>query len=58
MKNFQKYYWEKGGFLGMLIDTLEASLLQNILSGKEMLRAGYGHEKGMLRASYGSKMDF
>ena len=42
----------------MLIDTLEASLLQNILSGKEMLRAGYGHKKGMLRASYGSKMDF
>ena len=42
----------------MLIDTLEASLLQNILSEKEMLRAGYGHEKGMLRASYGSKMDF
>ena len=42
----------------MLIDTLEASLLQNILSGKEMWRAGYRHEKGMLRASYGSKMDF
>ena len=34
---------QKGGFLGMLLDTLGASLLWNILTGKGILRAGYGN---------------
>ena len=33
---------QKGGFLGMLLGTLEASFLGNMLTGKGMLRAGYG----------------
>ena len=38
---------EKRGFLGMLLGTLGASLLGNMLTGKGMSRAGYGHGKGM-----------
>ena len=34
---------QKGGFLGMVLYTLGASLLRNMLTRKEMLRAGYGH---------------
>ena len=51
---------QKGGFLGMLLGTLGASLLGNMLTGKGILRAGYRNkeEKGILRAGYGSKMDF
>ena len=47
---------QKGGFLGMLLGTLGASLLGNILAGKGMLRTGYGNKegKGILRAGYGS----
>ena len=33
---------QKGGFLSMLLDTLGASLLGNLLSGKGIARAGYG----------------
>ena len=33
---------QKGGFLGMLLGTLGASLLGNVLSGKGNARAGYG----------------
>ena len=48
---------QKGGFLSMLLDTLGASLLGNLLSGKVIARAGYGHlskeGKGILRAGYG-----
>ena len=44
----------------MLLGTLGASLLGNLLSGKEIARAG--SEKGILRAGYGdhsqNKMDF
>ena len=36
---------QKGGFLGMLLGTLGASLLGNMLTGKGMLRAGYGSKK-------------
>ena len=45
---------QKGGFLGMLVGTLRASLLIKMFIGKGMLKAGYGHKKGkrMLRASY------
>ena len=48
---------QKGGFLGMLLDTLGASLLGNMLTGKRILRAGYGNKqgKGTLRAGNGYK---
>ena len=57
---------QKGGFLSMLLGTLGASLLGNLLSGKGIARAGYGHppkeEKGIARAGYGrpsqNKMNF
>ena len=43
------------GFLSMLLSTLGASLLGNILTGWGINRAG----KGVLRAGYGNnKMDF
>ena len=37
---------QKRGFLRMLLGTLEASLLGNLLTGKEILRAGCGNKKG------------
>ena len=44
---------QRGGFLSMLLGTLAASLLGNILTGKgiksageEILRAGYGNKRG------------
>ena len=56
---------QKGVFLRIFLGTLGASLLGNMLTGKGMLRAGYGNNyfqskegKGILRAGYGSKMDF
>ena len=42
---------QKGGFLSMLLGTLGASLLGNILTGKGINRAG----KGIVRAGYGNK---
>ena len=42
---------QRGGFLGMLLGTLGASLLGDILSGKGVIRAG----EGTIRAGYGSK---
>ena len=46
---------QRGGFLGMLLGTLRASLLGDIfskgLSGKGVIRAG----EGIIRAGYGSK---
>ena len=44
----------------MLLGTLGASLLGNILAGEGILRASYGnkHGKGILRADYEPKMDF
>ena len=51
---------QKGGFLSMLLGTLGTSLLENLLSGKGLTRAGFG--KGLTRADYGdhslNKMDF
>ena len=47
---------QKGGFLSMLLGTLGASLLGNLLTGRGIYRAGKG--KGIVRAGYGSKMDF
>ena len=61
---------QKGGFLSMLLGTLVTSLLENLLSGEGIVRAGYGHpskkRKGIVRAGYGhpspsasqSKMNF
>ena len=63
---------QKGGFLSMLLGTLSASLLGNLLIGKGISRAGkgkginrvgegivrtgYGHPSSS--ASYNNKMDF
>ena len=51
---------QKGGFLSMLLGTLGASLLGNLLSAKEIARAGSG--EGIVRVVYGdhsqNKMDF
>ena len=33
---------QKGGFLSMLLETLGATLLGNVLSGKRIVRAGSG----------------
>ena len=59
---------QKGGFLSMLLGTLGASLLGNLLTGRGIYRAGKGKGKGInragegvLRAGYGNnnnKMDF
>ena len=55
---------QKGGFLSMLLGTLGASLLGNLLTGKGIVRAGSGNNKGkgIVRAGYGNqlknKMDF
>ena len=48
---------QKGRFLRMLLSTLGVSLFENMLTGKGMLRVGYGNEKGkeVLRTGYGSK---
>ena len=45
---------QKGGFLSMLLGTLGASLLGNILAGKGIVRAGSGNKKGkgIVRAGY------
>ena len=47
---------QKGGFLSMLLGTLGASLLGNLLIGKGFVRAGYGNNKGkgVVRAGYGN----
>ena len=49
---------QKGGFLGMLLGTLGASLLGNMLTGKGILRASYGNKqgKGIVRAGFGSSI--
>ena len=54
---------QKGGFLSMLLGTLGASLLGNLLAGKGIVRAGSGHHslnsckkgKGIVRAGYGKE---
>ena len=45
---------QKGGFLGMLLGTLGASLLGNMLAGKGIIRAGSENKKGkgIVRAGY------
>ena len=55
---------QKGGFLSMLLGTLGASLLGNLLTGKGLYRAGKGKEitragEGIVRAgAANNKMDF
>ena len=46
---------QKGGFLSMLLGTLGASLLGNVLAGKGIARAGSGNkkEKGIVKAGTG-----
>ena len=51
---------QKEGFLSMLLGTLRASLLKNLLTGKGILRAGSRNKKGkgIVRAGSGKKWDF
>ena len=51
---------QEGGFLSMLLGTLAASLLGNLLIGKWILRAGSGNKKrkGFVRAGTGNEWDF
>ena len=48
---------QKRGFLSMLLGTLGASLLGNLLTGKGIVRAGSGNKKGkgIVRAGSGNK---
>ena len=66
MKNEAKE--QKGGFLSMLLGTLGASLLGNLLTGKGIVKAGSGcpsssasqnkKGKGIVRAGTGKQWDF
>ena len=51
---------QKGGFLSMLLGTLGASLLGNLLAGKGIVRAGSGNKKGkrIVRVGTGKQWDF
>ena len=46
---------QKGGFFSMLLGTLGASLLGNMLAGKGIVRASSGNKKGILRVGSGNK---
>ena len=51
---------QKGGFLSMLLGTLGASLLGNLLTGKGIERAGSGNNKGngIETTGSGKQLDF
>ena len=51
---------ERGRFLSILLGTLGASLLGNLLSGKRIVRAGTGNKKGkeIVRAGTGKDWNF
>ena len=51
---------QKGEFLSILLGSLGASLLGNLLSAKGIVRAGSGDKKGkgIVRAGYGKEWDF
>ena len=51
---------QKGGFLSILLGTLAAILLGNLLTGKGIVRAGSGNKKGkgIVRAGTGKEWDF
>ena len=58
MKGVSERIWneakkQKGGFLSMLLDTIGARLLGNILASKGMNRAG----EGFIRTGYGSSIE-
>ena len=40
---------QKGGFLGMLLGTLGANLLGNMLVGKGIIRVGYGYGQRIVK---------
>ena len=47
---------QKGGFFSMLLGTLGASLLGDMLTGERIVRAGYGSKiKRIIRAGYETK---
>ena len=58
LKNERKE--QKGGFLSVLLGTLLASLLGNMLAGKGIVRAGSGNKegKGTVRAGYRKEWKF
>ena len=43
---------QKGGFLSMLLSTLDASLLGHLLAGKGIVRAASGKKLGFLMPTY------
>ena len=45
---------QRRGFLSMLLGTLGASLLEKILAGRRINRAGEAHDQGIVSAVYGS----
>ena len=51
---------QKGEFLSILMGTLGASLLGNLLAGKGIVRASSGNKKGkgIVRAGCGKQWDF
>ena len=52
---------EKGGFLSMLLGTLGASFLGNLLTGKGVNKKGKGINRageGIIRAGESNNMDF
>ena len=54
---------QKIGFLGMLLGTLGACFLGNMLAGQGIVRAGYDNNRakqfqGIVIAGYGFKIDF
>ena len=51
---------QKVEFLSMLLGSLGASLLGNMLTGKRIVRAGSGNkkEKGIVRTGYGKEWNF
>ena len=51
---------QKKVFLSMLLDTLGANLLENMLAGKGIVRADSGNKKvkGIVRAGYGTEWNF
>ena len=58
LKNERKE--QKRGFLSVLLGTLVASLLGNMLAGKGIVRAGSGNKKGKgtVRAGYRKEWNF
>ena len=49
---------QRRGFLGILLGTIRDSLLRNMFTGIAISGNGNKEGKEMLRAGYGSKMDF